>query len=85
MPMFQEFGQLCGVISPPMAKLQKMLEQRDEVPDELVMFHVKLLRKMKKSVTIDKWEKALVKFSSTYSSSDSWELDRYIQLNTYNY
>ena len=36
-----------------------------------------LLRKLKKSVAVDKWEKALVKFAYTYSVSDAWELERF--------
>ena len=62
---------LCGLAVPPMAKLQSMLEGASsgsgDVPDELVMFHVKLLRKMKKNVQLDKWEKAIVKFAASYS------------------
>ena len=36
-----------------------------------------MLRKLKKSVAVEKWEKALVKFAHTYSASDAWELERF--------
>ena len=45
--------------------------------EELIMFQVKLLRKLKKSVSVDKWERALTKFAHTYSTSDGWELERF--------
>ena len=35
------------------------------------------MRKLKKSVSLDKWERALAKFAHTYSSSDGWELERF--------
>ena len=38
-----------------------MLESVGEASEDLVMFHVKLLRKLKKSVTIEKWEKGLTR------------------------
>ena len=42
-----------------------------------IQFLFQLLRKLKKSVAVDKWEKALVKFAYTYSVSDAWELERF--------
>ena len=41
------------------------------------MFQVKLLRKLKKSVGVDKWERGLAKFAHTYSSADGWEIERF--------
>ena len=35
------------------------------------------MRKLKKSVATDKWERALIKFAHTYSTSDGWELERF--------
>ena len=54
-----------------------MLEDTNSVPDDLTLFHVKLLRKLKKSVSVDKWEKAVTKFCFTYSSQDGWEMERF--------
>ena len=41
------------------------------------MFHIKLLRKLKKSVSVDKWERALAKFAHTYNTEDGWEIERF--------
>ena len=53
------------------------MEDNTIVKDELVMFHVRLLRKLKKSVSADKWERGLMKFAHTYSTADGWELERF--------
>lgn len=47
------------------------------VPDTLVDLHIKLLRRVKKSVHADKWEKAILKFCQVYSVPEIWELERY--------
>ena len=38
-----------------------MLEKGGETHEDLIMFHVKLMRKLKKSVDIPRWEKALTR------------------------
>lgn len=48
------------------------------VSAELVDIHVKLLRKLKRSVVAEKWEKAIVKFCySSMLSDDAFEVERY--------
>lgn len=47
------------------------------VPDALINLHIKLLRRVKKSVHVDKWEKAIIKFCQVYSIPEFWELERY--------
>ncbi|KAK0182448.1 hypothetical protein PV327_000589 [Microctonus hyperodae] len=71
------FGKSCGIDYPDIATLQKMLENTQEVPQPLVDLHIKLLRKTRKSVSTEKWERALVKFCHTYSNQDGWELERF--------
>ncbi|XP_050425523.1 remodeling and spacing factor 1-like [Adelges cooleyi] len=73
----ERFGNLCGVDIPTFQELQEMLEKTNEVPSALVDLHVKLLRKVKKSVHADKWEKAIIKFCQTYSIPESWEVECY--------
>lgn len=48
------------------------------VAPELQDFHVKLLRKLKRSVNPEKWEKSIVKFCYSYGGSDdAFEVERY--------
>ncbi|XP_061942642.1 uncharacterized protein LOC108000251 [Apis cerana] len=71
------FGKSCGIVYPDIAHLQEMLENTQEVPQQLVDLHIKLLRKTRKTVSPEKWERALVKFCHTYSNQDGWELERF--------
>lgn len=47
------------------------------VNDQLKNFIVKLLRKVRKTVNVDKWELALSKFCHGYSAQDAWEIERF--------
>lgn len=73
----KEFGPACGVECPSLGRLQEMLEDTSSIKEELAVFHIKLLRKLKKSVHVDKWEKHVAKFAHTYSNNDGWELERF--------
>ncbi|XP_050549090.1 remodeling and spacing factor 1-like isoform X2 [Daktulosphaira vitifoliae] len=73
----ERFGNICGVEIPTFQELQEMLEKTNEVPSTLIDLHVKLLRKVKKSVQADKWERAIIKFCQSYAISDYWELEKY--------
>ncbi|KAM7373976.1 hypothetical protein PAMP_006657 [Pampus punctatissimus] len=46
------------------------------VPKLLVDLHVKLLRKIGKSVTADRWEKYLVKICQEFNTTWAWELEQ---------
>lgn len=46
------------------------------VQPDLIELHVKLLRKARRTVHSEKWERALVKFIHTYSNQDAWNLER---------
>ncbi|XP_026810357.1 remodeling and spacing factor 1 [Rhopalosiphum maidis] len=73
----ERFGDSCGVTIPTFQELQEMLENTTEVPDALVDLHIKLLRRVKKSVNADKWERAVLKFCQEYSIPEFWELENY--------
>ena len=72
-----QFGGTLGIPCPSITDLQTMLENDGDTSPDLVTFMVRLMRKLKKSVSNEKWEKALVKFAFTCSSEDGWELDRF--------
>ena len=72
-----QFGAALGVPCPSIEDLEQMLEREGEPGLDLITFQVKLLRKLKKTVSFDKWERVLTKFAFTQSSEDGWELDRF--------
>ncbi|KAJ9585686.1 hypothetical protein L9F63_002476, partial [Diploptera punctata] len=49
----------------------------ETVPQPLVDLHVKLLRKARKSVSGERWERAVIKFCHSYSNQDGWEVERF--------
>lgn len=46
-----------------------------EVSELIQYLHVYLLRRIKKNVPGDRWERELVKFCFSYSQWDAWELE----------
>ncbi|KFR05735.1 Remodeling and spacing factor 1, partial [Opisthocomus hoazin] len=46
------------------------------VPKELVELHLKLMRKIGKSVTADRWEKYLIKMCQEFNSTWAWEMEK---------
>ncbi|XP_054265794.1 remodeling and spacing factor 1-like isoform X1 [Macrosteles quadrilineatus] len=74
---FDRFAITCGITYPTFAELQEMIENTQDVPPELIDLHVKLLRKIRRSVATEKWEKALIKFCHSYlCNEEGWELER---------
>ncbi|XP_062544990.1 remodeling and spacing factor 1 isoform X1 [Armigeres subalbatus] len=73
----EKFSDACGIASPPINELSQMLENTSEVAPPLEEIHIKLLRKIKKSVPTNRWENALSKFAYSYSNQDAWELERF--------
>lgn len=47
------------------------------VAPELVTIHLKLLRRIYKSVSTERWEKVLTKITHRFSSQDAWEIERF--------
>lgn len=47
------------------------------VAEDLKLLIIKLLRKTRKNVPMDKWEHAVSKFCFGYSSQDAWEIERF--------
>lgn len=58
-------------------KTMKVYDYSFVVPGHLTQLFLKLLRRVKRSVKNDKWEKALVNVSHNFSSQDAWEIERF--------
>ncbi|XP_063061424.1 remodeling and spacing factor 1 [Engraulis encrasicolus] len=57
-------------------QMERYLQETSIVPKPLVELHVKLLRKIGKCVTPDRWEKYLVKVCQEFNCTWAWELER---------
>ncbi|XP_055549357.1 remodeling and spacing factor 1 isoform X2 [Wyeomyia smithii] len=71
-----KFSDACGVNKLDINNLSAMIQDSKTAP-ALEELHIKLLRKIRKSVPVGKWENALAKFAHTYSNQDAWELERF--------
>ncbi|XP_017786913.1 PREDICTED: titin homolog isoform X2 [Nicrophorus vespilloides] len=74
---FEKFGVACGLNPVDFVELQEMLENTHEVATDLIELHIKLLRKARKSVSSERWERAIVNICHTYNSQDAWEIERF--------
>uniref|UniRef100_A0A8D1L3H0 Remodeling and spacing factor 1 n=1 Tax=Sus scrofa TaxID=9823 RepID=A0A8D1L3H0_PIG len=73
----ERYGPLLDLPELPFPELERVLQApspdvgNGEVPKELVELHLKLMRKIGKSVTADRWEKYLIKLSDSLG----WEFE----------
>ncbi|XP_014241479.1 remodeling and spacing factor 1 isoform X2 [Cimex lectularius] len=74
---FEMFSDACGIPRPGFNELQEMLENTSEVKQSLIELHIKLMRKARKTISVDRWERALSKFAHKYSQQDGWEIERF--------
>ncbi|XP_013871351.1 remodeling and spacing factor 1 [Austrofundulus limnaeus] len=85
-PLCPSFAEVCSFLErygaaldlPEMTfpEMEVYLRDTAEVPKPLVDLHVKLLRKLGKSVTTDRWEKYLAKVCQELNSTWAWELEQ---------
>ncbi|KPI96875.1 Remodeling and spacing factor 1 [Papilio xuthus] len=72
------FGKLYGLEIPTIAKLQELIENTQEVLDPLKELHVRLLRRALKSIQVNRWERALIKFCHQQRyHQEAWEIERF--------
>ncbi|CAG5058810.1 unnamed protein product [Parnassius apollo] len=72
------FGKLYGLEIPTIAKLQELIENTQEVLDPLKELHIRLLRRALKSIQVNRWERALIKFCHQQRyHQEAWEIERF--------
>ncbi|XP_060032678.1 remodeling and spacing factor 1 isoform X2 [Erinaceus europaeus] len=78
----ERYGPLLDLPELPFPELERVLQAPPpdvgdgEVPKELVELHLKLMRKIGKSVTADRWEKYLIKICQDFNSTWAWEMEK---------
>ncbi|KAA8586587.1 hypothetical protein FQN60_000423 [Etheostoma spectabile] len=72
----ERYGVLLDLPELTFPQLERYLQDTSSVPKLLVDLHVKLLRKIGKSVTADRWEKYLVKVCQEFNTTWAWELEQ---------
>ncbi|KAM9728584.1 remodeling and spacing factor 1 [Menidia menidia] len=72
----ERYGALLDLPELTFPQLERYLLDTSSVPKLLVDLHVKLLRKIGKSVSADRWEKYLVKACQEFNTNWAWELEQ---------
>ncbi|XP_058268160.1 remodeling and spacing factor 1 isoform X2 [Hemibagrus wyckioides] len=72
----ERYGALLDLPELTFPQLERYLQETSTVPKLLVDLHVKLLRKIGKSVSADRWEKYLVKICQDFNTTWAWELEK---------
>ncbi|XP_051257279.1 remodeling and spacing factor 1 isoform X2 [Dicentrarchus labrax] len=72
----ERYGALLDLPELTFPQLERYLRDTSSVPKLLVDLHVKLLRKIGKSVSADRWEKYLVKVCQEFNTTWAWELEQ---------
>lgn len=72
----ERYGSALDLPELNFSQLERYLQETSAVPQPLIELHVKLLRKIGKTVTPEKWEKYLTKVCQEFNSTWAWELER---------
>ncbi|XP_068572767.1 remodeling and spacing factor 1 isoform X2 [Cebidichthys violaceus] len=72
----ERFGAVLDLPEMTFPQMERYLRDTTTVPKPLVELHVKLLRKLGRSVTTDRWEKYLAKVCQELNSTWAWELEQ---------
>ncbi|XP_030055943.1 remodeling and spacing factor 1 [Microcaecilia unicolor] len=72
----ERYGALLDLPELTFPELERVLQESSTVPKQLVELHLKLMRKIGKSVTVDRWEKYLIKICQDYNSTWAWEMEK---------
>ncbi|XP_053728745.1 remodeling and spacing factor 1 [Synchiropus splendidus] len=72
----ERYGAALDLPEMTFPEMEEYLRDKTTVPKPLIELHVKLLRKLGKSVTPDRWEKYLAKMCQDLNSTWAWELEQ---------
>nr|XP_014350221.1 PREDICTED: remodeling and spacing factor 1 isoform X2 [Latimeria chalumnae] len=72
----ERYGGLLDLPELTFSQLERALQETNAVPKPLVELHLKLMRKIGKSVSADRWEKYLIKICQEFNSTWAWELEK---------
>ncbi|XP_037543728.1 remodeling and spacing factor 1 [Nematolebias whitei] len=72
----ERYGALLDLPELTFPQLERYLQDTSSVPKLLADLHVKLLRKIGKSVSADRWEKHLARVCQDINSTWAWELEQ---------
>ncbi|CAH2225616.1 remodeling and spacing factor 1 [Pelobates cultripes] len=72
----ERYGALLDLPELSFPELEEALEETGAVAKPLMELHLKLMRKIGKSVTTDRWEKYLIKICQDYNSTWAWEMEK---------
>ncbi|XP_053561573.1 remodeling and spacing factor 1 [Bombina bombina] len=71
----ERYGALLDLPELTFPELEVALEETGAVPKPLMELHLKLMRKIGKSVTVERWEKYMIKICQDYNSTWAWEME----------
>ncbi|XP_077397282.1 remodeling and spacing factor 1 isoform X1 [Festucalex cinctus] len=72
----ERYGAVLDLPEMTFPQMEGYLRDRTSVPKPLIELHVKLLRKLGKTVTTERWEKYLAKSCQELNSAWAWELEQ---------
>lgn len=72
----ERYGAALDLPEMTFPQMERYLRDTTAVPKPLVELHIKLLRKLGKSVSTDRWEKYLAKVCQELNSTWAWELEQ---------
>ncbi|XP_067363418.1 remodeling and spacing factor 1 isoform X2 [Channa argus] len=72
----ERYGAALDLPEMTFPQMERYLRDKTTVPKPLVELHVKLLRKLGRSVTSDRWEKYLAKVCQDLNNTWAWELEQ---------
>ncbi|KAJ1120081.1 hypothetical protein NDU88_008258, partial [Pleurodeles waltl] len=72
----ERYGALLELPEFTFPQLERVLRDTGPVPKILVELHLKLMRKIGKSVTVERWEKYLTRLCQDFNTTWAWEMEK---------